>query len=267
MFSLYFFFCFQGANASALEKEIGPEQFPVNEHYFGLVNVSVSGVTLYRQKHHHPHALSLLFFHSSATLATVTRCCRLCTSVDRSGRRCWRTRWVTRENYSDCVQELDCRVCEWATDERRISCTWKIFEAAEMLNFQPSPRTPEKRLQLLALTDFSINVTLSMSRVSYRRHRLNKTWPHLHFTALHSSEHEPLGFFQVQPRRKESLLTCLADLFNSIATQKKKVGVIPPKKFISRLRKENGEFVNRARQILKKVSDLVTSRVAKGWKV
>ena len=46
---------------------------------------------------------------------------------------------------------------------------------------------------------------------------------------------------QVQPRRKESLLTCLADLFNSIATQKKKVGVIPPKKFISRLRKENGE--------------------------
>lgn len=30
----------QGANASALEKEIGPEQFPVNEHYFGLVNVS-----------------------------------------------------------------------------------------------------------------------------------------------------------------------------------------------------------------------------------
>lgn len=46
--------------------------------------------------------------------------------------------------------------------------------------------------------------------------------------------------YKVQPRRKESLLTCLADLFNSIATQKKKVGVIPPKKFISRLRKENG---------------------------
>lgn len=46
----------------------------------------------------------------------------------------------------------------------------------------------------------------------------------------------------MQPRRKESLLTCLADLFNSIATQKKKVGVIPPKKFISRLRKENGGY-------------------------
>ncbi|GLD64640.1 ubiquitin carboxyl-terminal hydrolase 12 [Lates japonicus] len=30
--------CTMGANASALEKEIGPEQFPVNEHYFGLVN-------------------------------------------------------------------------------------------------------------------------------------------------------------------------------------------------------------------------------------
>lgn len=134
-FSLYFFFCFQGANASALEKEIGPEQFPVNEHYFGLVNVSVSRVTLYRQKHHRPHALSLLFFHSSATLATVTRCCRLCTSVDRSGRRCWRTRWVTRENYSDCVQELDCRVCEWATDERRISCTWKYVWSSRDVEF------------------------------------------------------------------------------------------------------------------------------------
>lgn len=47
--------------------------------------------------------------------------------------------------------------------------------------------------------------------------------------------------YKVQPRKKESLLTCLSDLFNSIATQKKKVGVIPPKKFISRLRKENGK--------------------------
>ncbi|KAG7234718.1 hypothetical protein INR49_004079 [Caranx melampygus] len=50
-------------------------------------------------------------------------------------------------------------------------------------------------------------------------------------TRLHLEIHFHLG---------ESLLTCLADLFNSIATQKKKVGVIPPKKFISRLRKENG---------------------------
>ena len=30
----------QGANASQLEKEIGSDQFPANEHYFGLVNVS-----------------------------------------------------------------------------------------------------------------------------------------------------------------------------------------------------------------------------------
>lgn len=34
-------FLFQGTNASALEKDIGPEQFPINEHYFGLVNVSI----------------------------------------------------------------------------------------------------------------------------------------------------------------------------------------------------------------------------------
>ena len=33
-------FAVQGANASQLEKEIGSDQFPANEHYFGLVNVS-----------------------------------------------------------------------------------------------------------------------------------------------------------------------------------------------------------------------------------
>ena len=33
---------------------------------------------------------------------------------------------------------------------------------------------------------------------------------------------------------KETLLTCLADLFHSIATQKKKVGTLAPKKFITR---------------------------------
>uniref|UniRef100_A0A673M5V3 ubiquitinyl hydrolase 1 n=1 Tax=Sinocyclocheilus rhinocerous TaxID=307959 RepID=A0A673M5V3_9TELE len=32
-----------GTNASALEKDIGPEQFPINEHYFGLVNLNLSG--------------------------------------------------------------------------------------------------------------------------------------------------------------------------------------------------------------------------------
>ena len=32
-------FCLQGATATTLEKDIGAE-FPANEHYFGLVNVS-----------------------------------------------------------------------------------------------------------------------------------------------------------------------------------------------------------------------------------
>lgn len=34
------FIYFQGANISQLERDIGSEQFPANEHYFGLVNVS-----------------------------------------------------------------------------------------------------------------------------------------------------------------------------------------------------------------------------------
>ena len=37
----------QGANASQLEKEIGSDQFPANEHYFGLVNVSEISRKLY----------------------------------------------------------------------------------------------------------------------------------------------------------------------------------------------------------------------------
>ncbi|EMP37590.1 Ubiquitin carboxyl-terminal hydrolase 46, partial [Chelonia mydas] len=107
-----------GANASALEKEIGPEQFPVNEHYFGLVNF---GNTCYCNS-----VLQALYF---------------------------------------------CRPF---------------------------------REKVLA--------------------------------------------YKSQPRKKETLLTCLADLFHSIATQKKKVGVIPPKKFITRLRKENELFDNYMQQ-------------------
>lgn len=49
-------------------------------------------------------------------------------------------------------------------------------------------------------------------------------------------------------KRKESLLTCLADLFGNIASQKKKVGVLAPKKFVARLRKENGKLIYRALQ-------------------
>lgn len=45
-------------------------------------------------------------------------------------------------------------------------------------------------------------------------------------------------------RTKETLLACLADLFYNIATQKKKVGTIAPKKFIARFRKENVKFDN-----------------------
>lgn len=47
---------------------------------------------------------------------------------------------------------------------------------------------------------------------------------------------------------KETLLTCLSDLFHNIATQKKKTGTVAPKKFIARLRKENEVFDNYMQQ-------------------
>lgn len=40
----------------------------------------------------------------------------------------------------------------------------------------------------------------------------------------------------------ETLLSVLGDLFVQIATYKKKFGVIHPKKFITKVKKENGEF-------------------------
>ncbi|KAJ6814640.1 ubiquitin carboxyl-terminal hydrolase 3-like isoform X1 [Iris pallida] len=41
---------------------------------------------------------------------------------------------------------------------------------------------------------------------------------------------------------EENLLTCLADLFTQISSQKKKTGVIPPKRFVQRVKKQNELF-------------------------
>nr|XP_002120616.1 ubiquitin carboxyl-terminal hydrolase 46-like [Ciona intestinalis] len=46
--------------------------------------------------------------------------------------------------------------------------------------------------------------------------------------------------------KKDSLLACLCDLFYNISSQKKKCGVLHPKKFIARLRKEYESFDNYA---------------------
>lgn len=139
-----FVFVFQGANASALEKEIGSEQFPVNEHYFGLVNVST-------------------------------------------------------------------------------------------LEFNP----------VLSLPALSIGY-LRPSRVFWFQFG-NTCYCNSVLQALYFCRpfREKILAYRSQPRRKENLLTCLADLFHSIANQKRKVGVIPPKKFITRLRKENGEGMHK----------------------
>lgn len=71
---------------------------------------------------------------------------------------------------------------------------------------------------------------------------------------------------------KETLLSCLADLFHTIANQKKKTGSYAPKKFINRLRKENEVFDNYMQQdaheflnyLLNTIADLL--RVEKGDK-
>lgn len=123
---------FQGGNVSQLERDIGSDQFPPNEHYFGLVNVS----------------LFLRLF-------------------------------------------LNC------------------FEIIPIFIFQ------------FGNTCYSNSVLQALYFCKPFRDKV-------------------LEYKARNKRNKETLLTCLADLFHSIATQKKKVGSIAPKKFINRLRKEKG---------------------------
>uniref|UniRef100_A0A0N4ZYF5 Ubiquitin carboxyl-terminal hydrolase n=1 Tax=Parastrongyloides trichosuri TaxID=131310 RepID=A0A0N4ZYF5_PARTI len=47
---------------------------------------------------------------------------------------------------------------------------------------------------------------------------------------------------------KDNLLSCLADLFHSIHNQKRRIGTIAPKRFITRLKKENELFDNYMQQ-------------------
>lgn len=62
-------------------------------------------------------------------------------------------------------------------------------------------------------------------------------------------------------RPKETLLSCLADLFYTITTQKKKVGSIAPKKFIARLRKEKEEFDNYLQQDAHEFLNFLINRI------
>ncbi|KAH0853236.1 hypothetical protein HID58_093359 [Brassica napus] len=49
---------------------------------------------------------------------------------------------------------------------------------------------------------------------------------------------------------EENLMTCLADLFSQISSQKKKTGVIAPKRFVQRLKKQNELFRSYMHQLL-----------------
>lgn len=134
-FSLKFL---QGANVSQLERDIGADQFPPNEHFFGLVNVSSQSLN---------HLILILH---------------------------------------------------------------KLIYFLTYLSFQ------------FGNTCYSNSVLQALYFCKPFREKI-------------------LEYKARNKRTKETLLTCLADLFYSIATQKKKVGSIAPKKFIARLRKEKGK--------------------------
>ncbi|KAK9134270.1 hypothetical protein Syun_013600 [Stephania yunnanensis] len=59
----------------------------------------------------------------------------------------------------------------------------------------------------------------------------------------------------------ENLLTCLADLFSQICSQKKKTGVIAPKRFVQRVKKENELFRSYMHQLNFERNNLRVSHV------
>lgn len=61
-------------------------------------------------------------------------------------------------------------------------------------------------------------------------------------SSFSSSSSSSLGGSSSSDVNEDNLLMCLGELFNSISTQKKKSGVIAPRKFVQRLRKENELF-------------------------
>lgn len=69
--------------------------------------------------------------------------------------------------------------------------------------------------------------------------------------------------------KQEHLLNCLAELFYLIVTMKKKKGIVQPKKFITRLRKDNDAFDNLSQQdaheflnyLLNTCADLLTAEM------
>ncbi|THD21751.1 Ubiquitin specific peptidase 46 [Fasciola hepatica] len=81
-----------------------------------------------------------------------------------------------------------------------------------------------------------------------------------------------LHYRQTRVQKKETLLSCLADLFHAITTQKKSVGQIAPKKFINKLKRENGAFDNYLQQdahefliyILNEIADILQAEQASG---
>lgn len=62
-------------------------------------------------------------------------------------------------------------------------------------------------------------------------------------------------------RNKETLLSCLSDLFHSIANNKKRVSTVAPKKFIARLRKEKEEFNNYMQQDAHEFLNFLINRI------
>lgn len=186
---------FQGTNASALEKDIGPEQFPINEHYFGLVNVSSAASS---------HALTA-FIDRTLNSGVIYQNKRPRVSVSRPSTR------TAQPGCSGCLHKCQAGIFP-------VCFSRTCVKGSVPQHLHPCPRA-------------------SVSQFGNTCY-CNSVLQALYFCRPFR---ENVLAYKAQQKKKENLLTCLADLFHSIATQKKKVGVIPPKKFISRLRKENGE--------------------------
>lgn len=100
-----------GANVSQLERDIGSD-FPANEHYFGLVNVSEKTYFSLWWLQCFDFSIDQFWnLNSSATLATQIRYFKRCISANLSGIKFSSTKWRINERRKLCWHVW--RICKW----------------------------------------------------------------------------------------------------------------------------------------------------------
>ena len=212
-----------GANASQLEKDIGSELFPQNEHYFGLVNF---GNTCYSNS-----VLQALYFCKPFRDKVL--------EYKAKNKR-------NKETLLTCLADLFYRY--FILYFSLVILFSLLFNWAESNQIVASKKL---NISLFRKCTIFINLTTQMTATGkcIGPNFLSSCQEVLRIEALHWCEQDYYSCVDPCP------------WYCSIVTQKRKVGTIAPKKFIARLRKEKVEFDNYMQQVNKQIYRVTTNKI------